>query len=96
MAGTVIVVEPFSGDVLAMAGRPTFNPNRYSAYSASRWRNRMVSDVFEPGSIFKIVTAAAGAVTGAHPHVHIALWHGVTPALWMSIAAIAGGAPKVM
>ncbi|MFC2970314.1 monovalent cation/H+ antiporter subunit A [Acidimangrovimonas pyrenivorans] len=39
-----------------------------------------------------IVTAAAGAVTGAHPHVHIALWHGVTPALWMSIAAIAGGA----
>ncbi len=59
-AGSVIVVEPFSGDVLAMAGRPTFNPNRYSAYSASRWRNRMVSDVFEPGSIFKIVTAAAG------------------------------------
>jgi cell division protein FtsI (penicillin-binding protein 3) len=60
VAGSVVVVEPFSGDVLAMAGRPTFNPNRYSAYSASRWRNRMVSDVFEPGSIFKIVTAAAG------------------------------------
>ena len=59
IAGSVVVVEPFSGDVLAMAGRPTFNPNRYSAYSASRWRNRMVSDVFEPGSIFKIVTAAA-------------------------------------
>jgi cell division protein FtsI (penicillin-binding protein 3) len=60
VAGSVIVVEPFSGDVLAMAGRPTFNPNRYAAYAASRWRNRMVSDVFEPGSIFKIVTAAAG------------------------------------
>ncbi len=64
IAGSVIVVEPFSGDVLAMAGRPTFNPNRYSAYSASRWRNRMVSDVFEPGSIFKIVTAAAGIQEG--------------------------------
>jgi cell division protein FtsI (penicillin-binding protein 3) len=63
-AGNVIVVEPYSGDVLAMAGRPTFNPNRYSAYPAARWRNRMVSDVFEPGSIFKIVTAAAAIQEG--------------------------------
>ena len=63
-AGSVIVVEPFSGDILAMAGRPTFNPNRYSAYPASRWRNRMVSDVFEPGSIFKIITAAAAVQEG--------------------------------
>jgi cell division protein FtsI (penicillin-binding protein 3) len=59
-AGVVVVVEPFSGEVLAMAGRPTFNPNRYGAYPSSRWRNRAVSDTFEPGSIFKIVTAAAG------------------------------------
>jgi cell division protein FtsI (penicillin-binding protein 3) len=59
-SGMVIVVEPFSGEVLALAGRPTFNPNRYNAYPSSRWRNRAVSDVFEPGSIFKIVTAAAG------------------------------------
>ena len=59
-SGTVVVVEPFSGEVLAMAGRPAFNPNRYNAYASSRWRNRAVSDAFEPGSIFKIVTAAAG------------------------------------
>jgi cell division protein FtsI (penicillin-binding protein 3) len=59
-AGSVVVVEPFSGEVLAMAGRPAFNPNRYNAYASSRWRNRAVSDAFEPGSIFKIVTAAAG------------------------------------
>jgi cell division protein FtsI (penicillin-binding protein 3) len=59
-AGTVVVVEPFTGEVLAMAGRPAFNPNRYNAYPSSRWRNRAVSDAFEPGSIFKIVTAAAG------------------------------------
>jgi cell division protein FtsI (penicillin-binding protein 3) len=59
-SGWVLAVEPFSGEVLAMAGRPTFNPNRYNAYPSARWRNRAVSDVFEPGSIFKIVTAAAG------------------------------------
>ena len=59
-SGTVVVVEPFTGEVLAMAGRPAFNPNRYNAYPSSRWRNRAVSDAFEPGSIFKIVTAAAG------------------------------------
>jgi hypothetical protein len=59
-SGSVVVVEPFTGEVLAMAGRPTFNPNRYNAYPSSRWRNRSVSDAFEPGSIFKIVTAAAG------------------------------------
>ncbi len=58
-SGMVIVVEPLSGEVLAMAARPVFNPNRYSSYPSSRWRNRAVSDVFEPGSIFKIVTAAA-------------------------------------
>ena len=59
-SGSVVVVEPFTGEVLAMAGRPSFNPNRYNAYPSSRWRNRAVSDAFEPGSIFKIVTAAAG------------------------------------
>ena len=59
-AGSVVVIEPFTGEVLAMAGRPAFNPNRYNASPSSRWRNRAVSDAFEPGSIFKIVTAAAG------------------------------------
>jgi cell division protein FtsI (penicillin-binding protein 3) len=59
-AGSVVVVEPFTGEVLAMAGQPGFNPNRYNSYSSSRWRNRAVADAFEPGSIFKIVTAAAG------------------------------------
>jgi cell division protein FtsI (penicillin-binding protein 3) len=58
-AGSVVVVEPFTGEVLAMAGRPTFNPNRYAAFPSSRWRDRMVSDAFEPGSIFKLVVAAA-------------------------------------
>ena len=60
MAGIVLVVEPFTGEVLAMANRPTFNPNRFASYPAARWKNRAVTDAYEPGSIFKLVTAAAG------------------------------------
>ncbi len=59
-AGVVVVLEPTTGEVLALANRPTFNPNRFAAYPSSRWRNRAVTDAYEPGSIFKIVTAAAG------------------------------------
>jgi cell division protein FtsI (penicillin-binding protein 3) len=60
LSGVVIVLEPFTGEVLALANRPTFNPNRFSAYPSSHWRNRAVADAYEPGSMFKIVTAAAG------------------------------------
>jgi cell division protein FtsI (penicillin-binding protein 3) len=60
VAGVAIVLEPFTGEVLAMANRPGFNPNRFAASPAGRWRNRAVADAYEPGSIFKIVTAAAG------------------------------------
>jgi cell division protein FtsI (penicillin-binding protein 3) len=53
-------MDPRTGEVLAMANRPTFNPNRFAAYGSGRWRNRVVADAYEPGSIFKIFTAAAG------------------------------------
>jgi cell division protein FtsI (penicillin-binding protein 3) len=59
IAGVVVVMDPWSGEILAMANRPTFNPNRFGAYSSSRWKNRAVADAYEPGSIFKIITAAA-------------------------------------
>ena len=59
VAGTVIVLDPRTGEILAMANRPGFNPNRFAAYSSARWRNRAVSDAYEPGSVFKVVTAAA-------------------------------------
>jgi cell division protein FtsI (penicillin-binding protein 3) len=59
-AGVAVVVDPWTGEVLAMANWPTFNPNRFGSYPSARWRNRAVSDAYEPGSIFKIVTAAAG------------------------------------
>lgn len=60
VAGVVVVLDPRTGEVLAIANRPTFNPNRFKAYGSARWRNRAVADAYEPGSIFKIVTAAAG------------------------------------
>jgi cell division protein FtsI (penicillin-binding protein 3) len=60
VAGVAVVMDPRTGEVLAMANRPTFNPNRFAAYGSGRWRNRVVADAYEPGSIFKIFTAAAG------------------------------------
>jgi cell division protein FtsI (penicillin-binding protein 3) len=59
-AGVAVVMDPRTGEILALANQPTFNPNRFNAYPSSRWRNRAVTDAYEPGSIFKIVTAAAG------------------------------------
>ena len=59
IGGMAIVMDPHTGEVLALAHRPTFNPNRFQAYPTARWRNRAVADAWEPGSIFKIFTAAA-------------------------------------
>ncbi len=60
VAGVAVVMDPHTGEILALANRPTFNPNRFNAYPSSRWRNRAVTDSYEPGSMFKIITAAAG------------------------------------
>ena len=60
IAGVVVVMDPRTGEILALANRPTFNPNKFGAYPSSRWRNRAVADAYEPGSMFKIITAAAG------------------------------------
>ena len=53
-------LEPPPGGVLARASEPGFNPNSFAEYPGSRRVNRAVADAYEPGSIFKIVTAAAG------------------------------------
>jgi len=57
-SGVVIVVEPKTGALLALAVRPTFNPNEPKG-DPNQWRNRAVSDAYEPGSTFKLVAAAA-------------------------------------
>lgn len=63
-AGVAIVVEPFTGEVLALANYPSFDPNNFSKESAQQRRNRAVADSFEPGSIFKTILAAAALEEG--------------------------------
>jgi cell division protein FtsI (penicillin-binding protein 3) len=58
-AGTAIVMVPATGEVLALASNPTFNPNSYGLFPDDARRNRATQDVYEPGSTFKIVTASA-------------------------------------
>ena len=63
-SGVAIVIEPFTGEVLALANYPTFDPNNYSKQSADQRRNRAVTDSFEPGSTFKTILAAAALEEG--------------------------------
>lgn len=62
--GTVIIEEPKTGKILAMADRPGFDPNSYSSANPSMFINQGVQGMFEPGSSFKPVTMAAGLDTG--------------------------------
>ncbi len=62
--GTIIVMDPRDGGVLALANRPKYNPNNFAEYPQKYWRNRAISDSFEPGSTFKIVTTASALEEG--------------------------------
>jgi cell division protein FtsI (penicillin-binding protein 3) len=59
IAGTVIVENPHTGEILALANRPTFNPNSRKQITPGALTNRAVSYVYEPGSTFKLVTISA-------------------------------------
>jgi cell division protein FtsI (penicillin-binding protein 3) len=59
VAGTVIVENPHTGEILALANRPTFNPNAEREITPESLKNHAVSDVYEPGSTFKLVTLSA-------------------------------------
>jgi cell division protein FtsI (penicillin-binding protein 3) len=63
-SGIAIVMRPSTGELLAMASFPSFNPNRFGDAPESHRRNRSVTDVYEPGSTFKIVAAAAALEEG--------------------------------
>ena len=65
--GTVIVMDPRTGDVYAMASYPWFDPNDFVDAKPSTMRNRAVTDIFEPGSVNKVVTAAAAVEERALP-----------------------------
>jgi cell division protein FtsI (penicillin-binding protein 3) len=57
--GTVVVQDPYTGQILALAIRPTFNPNDFRHATTSLLKNHAVSDIYEPGSTFKLVTYSA-------------------------------------
>ncbi len=57
--GCAVMIHPKTGEILAMSVYPCINPNNVGSFNIADARNRIVSDVFEPGSVFKVVTAAA-------------------------------------
>jgi stage V sporulation protein D (sporulation-specific penicillin-binding protein) len=63
-SASVIVMDPKTGEILAMANYPDYDPNRYKEFPQERWRNRCVDHFIEPGSTFKLVTAAAALEEG--------------------------------
>ena len=58
-AGTVVVMEPKTGKILAMASQPDYNPNAFYNYRPAQWRNRALCDTFEPGSTMKVFVLSA-------------------------------------
>lgn len=69
--GTVIVMDPQNGDILAMASYPWFDPNRFEDARPGTYRNRAVTDAFEPGSTNKVITATAAVDRGAIALDHV-------------------------
>ncbi len=61
--GVAIVMAPNTGEILALASLPTYNPNNYSVSDPTSWKNIAISSSFEPGSIFKPIVAAAAIET---------------------------------
>lgn len=62
--GTIIVMDPHTGEILAMASSPTYDPNRFGERSPETLRNRAVVNLYEPGSTFKPIVAAAALASG--------------------------------
>lgn len=99
-SGTMIVLDPKTGAVLAMAVSPRFDPNAMSTLSADRWRNRALMDVYEPGSTMKAMMAAAAIeervvkpntmVFGEHGHMTVAntVIHDHERLGWVSFAQV--------
>ncbi len=64
ISGSIIIMDPRTGEILAMASLPTFDPNQYYAVEPQLMKNPVVSDPYEPGSVFKIVTASLALESG--------------------------------
>lgn len=67
-AGTAIVMDPWTGEILALANLPTYDPNTYKTAGAAARRDRAATDAFEPGSVFKVILMAGALEEGVvHP-----------------------------
>lgn len=55
-SGMAIVLDPKTGEILAMSNYPTFDPNRYTEFATENYSNRTIHDIYSPGSVFKLVT----------------------------------------
>ena len=64
LGGTAIIMNPWNGEILALASYPTFNPNAVQQFGDDEKRNRATQDIYEPGSTFKIVTVSAALEEG--------------------------------
>ncbi|MBI2842805.1 MAG: penicillin-binding protein 2 [Armatimonadetes bacterium] len=64
---TAVVLDPHTGEILALANCPTFDPNDRRGVQPGAWRNRAVTDLYEPGSTLKLLTVAAGLEEGIPP-----------------------------
>lgn len=58
-AATIIAMDPHTGEIVALANRPDYNPNQFAEYSPKTWRNIAIANSYEPGSTFKIITTTA-------------------------------------
>lgn len=63
-SGTAIVMDPWSGELLAVANMPDFDPAHFGAFASDAWRDRAITDAYEPGSTFKLITVAAALDSG--------------------------------
>ncbi|MBO8168062.1 MAG: stage V sporulation protein D [Thermoanaerobacteraceae bacterium] len=63
-SATIIVMDPNTGYIMALASRPNYDPNSFREYPPENWRNIAVSNAYEPGSTFKIITAATALEEG--------------------------------
>ncbi len=64
-AGVVVIMDVHTGELLALASVPRYDPNRYADFPEDTWRNRAVAEAYEPGSTLKLAVLAAGLEAGA-------------------------------
>ena len=98
-SGMALVMDPFTGELLAVSHYPAFNPNNFGAFSQDIYRNRSFTDAFEPGSVMKVFTVAAALEKGFKPKAiffcengkyRIGKYtiHDTHPQQWLSLAQI--------